>query len=88
MYWIIYQHLSDILVEDLVFLQKEWKLWSECKKGRKLSVRWCGTKCLDMPRIYYHSRQLSLLFTIMRSNYDCKIKYVGKFKTVFGSLPS
>jgi len=23
MYWIIYQHLSDILVEDLVFLQKE-----------------------------------------------------------------
>ena len=24
MYWIIYQHLSDIIVEDLVFLQKEW----------------------------------------------------------------
>jgi hypothetical protein len=23
MYWIIYQHLSDIIVEDLVFLQKE-----------------------------------------------------------------
>lgn len=23
MYWIIYQHLSDILVEDLVFLRKE-----------------------------------------------------------------
>jgi len=23
MYWIIYQHLSDTLVEDLVFLQKD-----------------------------------------------------------------
>ena len=27
MYWIIYQHLSDIIVEDLVFLQKEWDFW-------------------------------------------------------------
>jgi len=36
MYWIIYQHLSDIIVEDLVFLQKEWEIKHDMSARFKL----------------------------------------------------